>query len=427
MGIDKADIRLVVHWQPPRSLEEYIQQSGRAGRDGREAYCLLLHTKSDWAFLHWAVGVGKAAKAQAEFVHQLIELLHREPVLTNYRENLYQRIYSSEPEKSEVEDTPLEGNEEDEEEETAAPLRREMGLENLERTLSSLERAGVLEYEYLPGRVLLQGSEDALREHLTHEDFALLCEAGYRGSERGDILDFSRLPPERAQDLDQKLYLLFRERKVGLYHYREPLLRVRAGERLEAGYRHWDKEGLELEKHAKERLDQVQRYAENGRCRAQSLLKRLGESPAAQGCGVCDVCAQNPGPWEALEGLNPEELERAYRPLDTLLAFFAWAEDRAWSKEARQMYLGRRSTLMALRGQDRSQAGVLGRKYTENRFFGHLSFIKPKELEAAFEKALKEGYLEEKDRFEASPLYGLTERGRARYERRLRREGADGA
>ncbi|MBL2545319.1 hypothetical protein ELJ63_31205, partial [Klebsiella pneumoniae] len=89
----------------------------------------------------------------------------------------------------------------------------------------------------------------------------------------------------------------------------------------EAGYRHWDKERLELEKQAKERLDQVQRYAENGRCRAQVLLKHLGETLTA--CATCDICAGDKGPWEALEGLETEELERAYRPLDTLLAFFA--------------------------------------------------------------------------------------------------------
>lgn len=89
------------------------------------------------------------------------------------------------------------------------------------------------------------------------------------------------------------------------------------------------------------------------------------------------------------------------------------------------MYLGKRSTLMALRGKDRGQSGTLGRKYTDNRLFGHLSFIKPKELERAFEAAQKEGYLEVKSAYGESPLFGLTERGRARYQRRLRREVAD--
>lgn len=56
MGIDKSEVRFVIHWDIPDAIENYFQESGRAGRDNKPAYAVLLYSPSDKSRLNESVG-----------------------------------------------------------------------------------------------------------------------------------------------------------------------------------------------------------------------------------------------------------------------------------------------------------------------------------------------------------------------------------
>jgi ATP-dependent DNA helicase RecQ len=80
MGVDRPDVGLVLHLELPASAESYLQESGRGGRDGRPARCLVLFHPSDRVSLGWAIrsGAFRMEEEQRRLEARRLEMAQRQ-------------------------------------------------------------------------------------------------------------------------------------------------------------------------------------------------------------------------------------------------------------------------------------------------------------------------------------------------------------
>mgnify|MGYP000910747062 FL=1 len=277
MGIDKADVRVVIHMDCPSSLEAYFQEAGRAGRDGQKAYAVLLYNGHDNRTLQKRVEDTFPPKEYVQQVYEHLAYFYQigvdsgEGCTFEFPIDKFCATFKH------------------------FPIRANAAL-------ILLQRAGYIDYEPNPDnnarvRFLLRRDDlyrlDSLSEKENDVVISLLRNYGGLFTDYGYV-DESYIAQEAGLDRNQTYMVLVNLSKKRIIDFIPrksiPLISYKR-DRVDGSDVILDKSVYEERKEQFQKsINSVINYAQNDRvCRSRQLLYYFGEKKSVD-CEQCDVC-----------------------------------------------------------------------------------------------------------------------------------------